>query len=127
MLPDIKTFSDTLGIKLTLDVSITVKIHGLVHGTVEFNGTRCNPGVNKFTVGLLDKLKLISTIDKFNEGTSAIEITDFTVNGYNVVPKYQHRSSSGNGYHDFIGKWELVISKPFYPWYHHVSGQGWIA
>lgn len=124
---DIKTFSETLAIKLPLKVSITVKVHGLVHGHVEFNGMRCSEGVNKFEVGIRDRLELVSIIDQFEEGTSAIEIKDFTVNGYNIIPTYQHYSNTGNGYHDFIGKWEFRIPTSFYSWYHKVSGQGWIA
>jgi hypothetical protein len=125
---DIKTFSDALAINgLPLVVSITVKIHGSVVGYVELNGTRCVPGVNQFTLNLLDKIEVVSTITQFEEGTSAIEITDLTVNGYNVIPTYQHHSSTTNAYHDFVGTWKLKIPSTFYVWYHKASGQGWVA
>jgi hypothetical protein len=124
---DIKTFSDLLDIDPQLDISITIKVHGLVAGAVYFNEQPCHEGVNHFTAGLRESLHLISTITHFDEGTSAIEIVDFTVNGYNVIPTYQHLSSTGNGYHDFCGSWSFLVIQPFYPWYHQVSGQGWIA
>jgi hypothetical protein len=128
MLPDIKTFSEVLDIKNpNAVVTITYRVHGLVVGWVEFNGNRCSEGTNTFIVNLLEPMELISTIEKYNEGTSAIEITDFSVNGYNAVPTYQHLSSTGNGYHDFIGIWQMSIEEPFYQWYHNASGQGWIA
>jgi hypothetical protein len=127
MHPDMQTFLDVLDINPTLDVSITVKVHGYIVGYVEFNGQRCSEGSNHFQIALLDSLSLVSNITKYVEGTSAVEITELTVNGYNVIPKYQHHSSSGNAYHDWIGVWQMEISNPFYVWYHTVSGQGWIA
>jgi hypothetical protein len=127
MHPNIKTFSDTLDINPKLEVTITVQIHGYISGRVDFNGVRCYAGANHFQIGLLDNLELVSVIDKYVEGSSAIEITEFTVNGYNVIPLYQHHSSSGNAYHDWVGKWQMDIPGPFYPWYHTVSGQGWVA
>ena len=127
MHPDIKTFSDTLGTNPKLDITVTVQIHGYISGRVDFNGVRCYAGVNHFQIGLLDNLELVSVIDKYVEGSSAIEITEFTVNGYNVIPLYQHHSSSGNAYHDWIGNWQMSIPGPFYTWYHAVSGQGWVA
>jgi len=116
-----------LDISPQLAIDITVRIHGYIIGRVEFNGQICNEGVNHFSADLRDDLHLVSDIQQFVEGTSAVEIVDFTVNGYNVVPTYQHLSSSGNGYHDWIGKWEMLIPKTFYAWYHTASGQGWIA
>lgn len=124
---DIQNFSDLQDIDPKLTVNISIKVHGLVVGTVLFNGQKCYPGNNSFVDNLREPMYLESTIDQFEEGTSAVEITDFTVNGYNVVPLYQHLSNSGNGYHDYRGVWMMSIPKPFYRWYHAVSGQGWIA
>lgn len=39
-----------------------------------------------------------------------------TVDGIEILPKYQHLAVDG----------KLTISKPFYQWYHQVSGQGWL-
>ena len=127
MHPDIKTFSQVLGIKPRLEVSITVVKHGNLNCDVRFNNILCHEGLNIFNVGLEDNLTLSSVISEFEEGTSGVEITDFTVNGYNVIPTYQHLSISGNAYHDWIGRWEMAIPGPFYAWYHTASGQGWIA
>lgn len=124
---DIKTFSDTLGIDPKLNVTVTLQVHGRVGFSFFINGKRCSEGANYFQFDLLDALKLESKIVQYAQGSSAVEITEFSVNGYNVLPLYQHRSSSGNCYHDWIGSWAMVIDKPFYQWYHDVSGQGWIA
>jgi hypothetical protein len=127
MHPDIKTFSDILAINPKLQVTVAVAIHGHVAGRVDFNGMRCYAGTNHFEIDLLDNIELVSSITNYVEGSSAIEITEFTVNGYNVIPLYQHRSSSGNAYHDWVGEWQMSIPGPFYTWYHTASGQGWIA
>ena len=39
-----------------------------------------------------------------------------TVDGIEILPRYQHLADSG----------VLTITKPFYQWYHQVSGQGWL-
>jgi len=39
-----------------------------------------------------------------------------TVDGIDILPKYRHLAVDG----------KLTISKPFYQWYHQVSGQGWL-
>ena len=39
-----------------------------------------------------------------------------TVDGEEILPKYRHLAVDG----------KLTISKPFYQWYHQVSGQGWL-
>jgi hypothetical protein len=39
-----------------------------------------------------------------------------TVDDIEILPKYQHLAHND----------QLVISEPFYCWYHQVSGQGWL-
>lgn len=39
-----------------------------------------------------------------------------TINGIEILPKYQHLSQNGI----------LTIPGPFYSWLHEVSGQGWL-
>lgn len=124
---DLMNFSEALVINPQLEVRVTICIHGYVLCNIELNGQRCTSGENIIMVGLLDTIKLTSTIVKFNEGTSGVEIASMTVNGYEVIPKYQHYSSSGNAYHDWVGDWELYLTDPFYVWYHDATGQGWIA
>lgn len=124
---DIQTFSDALDISPQLSIDITIRVHGYVAGRIEFNGQLCHQGTNHFSADLHEDLHIVSVIQKFAQGTSAVEIVDFTVNGYNVIPTYQHLSSSGNAYHDWIGEWEIKIPRTFYAWYHTASGRGWIA
>lgn len=125
---DIKTFSEALDIETPLmDVTVSFKFHGQVKGFVELNGMPCPEGTSHHKVGLLDPIKLISDISEFTEGISAIEITELTINGYNVIPKYQMYADEKRAYHDWYGRWKIQIPAPFYAWYHTISGQGMIA
>lgn len=47
---------------------------------------------------------------------SANPSTVVTVDGIEILPKYQHLTDNG-----------LLIIDNFYPWLHTVSGQGWIV
>lgn len=48
------------------------------------------------------------------------------IDGLEIIPKYQHLATPPTDYLDFNGQWSLHIPN-FYPWYHTVTGQGWIA
>lgn len=39
-----------------------------------------------------------------------------TVDGIEILPRYSYLAHNG----------VLSISEPFYRWYHHTSGQGWL-
>jgi len=56
----------------------------------------------------------------------AIQIDMLTVDGMEVLPLYRHHASPPTSYLDFTGHWELSIPN-FYPWYHEITGQGWIV
>lgn len=47
------------------------------------------------------------------------------IDGYEILPKYQHLASPQTCYIDSNELWQLKIDN-FYPWYHEVTGQGWI-
>jgi hypothetical protein len=65
----------------------------------------------------------IQLIDR--QHPDALEVS-LTVDGYEVLPKYQHLASQQTCYIDTNDIWQLNIPS-FYPWYHEVSGQGWIV
>lgn len=49
-----------------------------------------------------------------------------TIDGFEVLPKYQQHLNLPGCYLDQSST--TVISIPnFYPWYHEITGQGWIA
>jgi len=57
----------------------------------------------------------------------ALEIVEFSVNGLEVLPRYLHLASTPTTWIDQPGLWYFVMPGPFYPWYHEITGQGFIA
>lgn len=129
MLPDIQNFSDLTDIDTSelLEVQIELKKHGNIKHLFSIN--------NELLTGLsfvkrypLDTQFIFRCeLVDFVENAGAIEITSITVNDKQVLPLYQHLGSPATA---FIGSnvpWVFKIDQPFYRWYHHISGQGWIA
>ena len=63
---------------------------------------------------------------------TACVIEKISIDGYEIIPIYQHLCAYENdhykkistSYLGFNGTWKLDIDKPFYIWYHEISGQG---
>lgn len=49
-----------------------------------------------------------------------------SIDGFEVLPKYQQHLNLDGCYLDKTGK-TLIHIPTFYPWYHEITGQGWIA
>lgn len=64
----------------------------------------------------------IQLIDR--QHPNAIQVA-LTIDGHEILPKYQHLATPQTDYIDFNDVWVLNIPN-FYPWYHTVTGQGWI-
>jgi hypothetical protein len=126
---DIKTFSDLTAINTgrKLHAHMSLRRHGRTVSQVKINGWVINVDKVLFEFDLLDSLKFEINLLDFDEGTSGIEIEQFSINGLEVLPKYQHLASKPTNYIDKLGTWCLEIPSPFYVWYHQVIGQGWIA
>ncbi len=127
---DIQTFSDLTAIETVgaLTVDLEYRIHGHCIATVCVNDQwYIELGRGQIKVNLFDPISLKINLLDFKEGSSGIEIVNFSVNGLEILPKYQHLASRPTNYIDFYGEWSLVIPAPFYLWYHQITGQGWIA
>ena len=55
----------------------------------------------------------------------AVEIKRIEINGKEIMPIYQHLSEPKTSW--ITDDWCFEINQPFYPWYHEITGQGWIA
>lgn len=53
-------------------------------------------------------------------------IVGITVDGYELIPLYQSLAIPPVSYINTNGIWTFTIPS-FYPWYHKITGQGWIA
>ena len=72
------------------------------------------------------KLDLLSDIEfKCTTQTGAVEVAKITINGKEIMPVYQHLADPATSW--ITHNWKFFIPGPFYPWYHQITGQGWIA
>jgi hypothetical protein len=78
-----------------------------------------------YNLSLFSVVKLRCEI--FDTSPGAVEIKLLSINGQEVLPKYQHLATPSTAWIDQPGSWEFFIDKPFYPWFHEISGQGWLA
>lgn len=122
MLQDIQNFSDITAIdtKDKLQVILEYKIHNSNDYIFSVNGISCD---NSRTELLFDLLEPLEFKCKINNG--AIEIVKLTINNYEIMPLYLHLANPKTSW--IIESWYLHIPQSFYPWYHQLTGQGWIA
>jgi hypothetical protein len=124
---DIKTFSDILDIDTQdqLQLHLVIESHGNIHYRMRLNGHLISDTDTTYTVGLFSTVNLKCTVFEANGG--AVEIKLLAINGQEVLPKYQHLAQPSTAWIDQEGTWEFTIDQPFYPWFHKISGQGWLA
>ena len=122
---DIKTFSEALDINTQdqLQVQLVIAVHGNIHYRMRLNGHVISDLDTVYTLDLFSPINLVCTVFDANDG--AVEIKSLTVNGTEVLPKYQHLAEPKTAW--ITTNWEFIIPSPFYPWFHEISGQGWVA
>lgn len=120
-----KNFLELLDTNPQLSVDVKLKIHGNVNYIAEINQHRLSLD-NTFKLALTDNIDFVIDLKDFTEGTSGIEIVNFSIDGYEILPLYRHLANPPTHYIDQLGKWQLTIPAPFYTWYHCISGQGWL-
>lgn len=102
-----------------LDVEVELVEHNNPNYLFTVNGL---PVVSHLTFSFC----LLDTLDfkcKVNQG--AVEIKKIVVNGKEIMPVYLHLSEPQTSW--ITDNWSFSIPQPFYPWYHQITGQGWIA
>jgi hypothetical protein len=124
---DIQTFSEALDIKTDrLQVELELETHGHIEYRMRLNGHLILDDVTHLTLDLLSSINLTCRVTHINNG-GALEIKKLRVNGHEVLPKYQHLAVPSTAWIDEVCVWELHTDRPFYPWFHEISGQGWVA
>lgn len=126
-----KNFYDSTVIKptLKLDVVITLTPVGqcpcivLINDREIFDNILAKTTILQHEHSLTDPLNI--SINVIRQHPDAI-IVNITVDGLPVIPLYQHYAQPPTDYIDTTGEWILSIPN-FYPWYHEITGQGWIA
>lgn len=124
---DIKTFSEVLDIKTQdqLQVQLVIAVHGDIHYRMRLNGHLISDADTVYALDLFSPINLKCTVIDANDG--AVEIKLLSVNGIEVLPKYQHLANPQTAWIDCAGTWEFNVHSSFYPWFHAISGQGWVA
>ena len=110
-----------------LTVELWVRTHGHTVSVIKLNDWLIKENHTTLQFDLFAPLLLTIDLVEFTEGSSGVEVELFTINDFEILPRYKHLASTPTNYIDKLGRWHLEISSPFYTWYHEVSGQGWIA
>jgi len=125
---DIQNFSDLTVIDTSefLEVRVTLRVHGEVKFEFSVNSDVFNTGTfsSRYPIDTLFTFRC--NVSELSQG-SAVEIVSVTVNDKKFLPIYLHLATPQTSYINFTGLWEFKIDRPFYPWYHDITGQGWIA
>jgi len=126
-----KNFSEATIIKsaLTVNVKFTFTPTGQVPCLVKFGNktlyedTIKEPLTVDLDVPLTDPIDL--SVQIYRHHPDAV-IISLTIDDINIIPMYQNQAVPPTNYIDFNSIWTLNIPN-FYPWYHELTGQGWVA
>ena len=126
-----KNFSELTAIKPTLavNVKLTVTPIGKIPCLIKlgkkilYEDTIKEVQTFEATLPLTDPINL--NIQIYRHHPDAV-VLNLSIDGYEILPKYQHLANPPTEYIDFNEVWTLKIPN-FYPWYHEITGQGWIA
>lgn len=139
-----KTFSELLDIETVLDLKLQIEVlddNGYPEFEIKIDDTIV-PVLNKNNniiidrqVSMYDPIKIQVLLKHKNYSDvkeSAVIIKNITIEGMEIIPKFVHKITYINernkllftNYLGYCGIWELKIDRPFFQWYHEVSGQG---
>ena len=108
-----------------LRVRLDIVTHGSVHYRLRLNGHFILDNTTELYLNLFAPIHLQCTIIDA-VGDSALEIKNLSVNNLEVLPRYMHWASEPTLWLT-KNEWLFSVREPFYPWYHKISGQGFIA
>jgi hypothetical protein len=126
-----KNFSELTDIKstLTIKVKFTVTPVGILPCLIKLNSkilyedNITQAQTFDIELPLTDPIDL--TVQIYRHHPDAV-VLNLSIDEHEILPKYQHLANPPTDYVDFNEIWTLNIPN-FYPWYHEITGQGWIA
>jgi hypothetical protein len=116
-----KSFYDTTVIDISNKLNVVIKL--IEHNSPEYIFTVNSlpvKGSAEYKFGLLDNLQFHCNVEK-----GAVEVELIMINERQVMPLYLHLAEPKTSW--ITDDWCFEINEPFYPWYHQITGQGWIA
>jgi len=127
-----KNFYEATVIKPNLKLKLALELNGIsicpcqikINDQLEFYGDLVGKNMFIKHLDLTDPIEIKITVDR--QHPQAIEILNLKIDGYEILPLYQRLANPPTNYIDFTGSWTFKIPN-FYPWYHEITGQGWVA
>lgn len=139
-----KNFLEALDINSTLEVKLSLKIiddNGYPDFSLHLNKKTIDHN-NQTQINFIDHVghneKIFIKIKMFGKKysnlkkESAIIVENISIDDINVIPAFNHcivynnekNKPTTTNYIGYNGDWHIHIDKPFYQWYHSVTGQG---
>lgn len=126
-----KNFLEATAIKPRLKLDLVITLDPveqcvcvlLVNDEVVHDGLLSNPKVITHRISNDNPIKIKAIVTRRHPEAVQLGVS---IDNLPIIPLYQHMAVPATDYIDFNGEWTLTIPK-FYPWYHQVTGQGWIA
>jgi hypothetical protein len=126
-----KNFYEATVINPTLKLKMVLELKAIgicpcqifINNNLEFYGGLIGTNIFIKELDLTAPITIEIKIDR--QHPQAIEIINLAIDNYKILPLYQHTANPPTDYLDFTGSWSLKIPN-FYPWYHEITGQGWI-
>lgn len=114
-----KTFLDITDINLENQLKVQIEL--IEHDNPDYTFKLNNiPFKSDMYFSLLDEFHFDCEVNK-----GIVEIKKITIDGKEIMPIYLHLADPKTNW--ITANWTFKISGPFYPWYHEITGQGWIA
>lgn len=116
--------------RLTLDCTLTLTpvsepfCEVLINQQRVYSAEIAEPVTLDFVVGLDETIDLSIHLPQ-RQHPQAVKVS-LTVDGREVLPLYQHAVPTKNCYIDTKNPWIFTVNH-FYPWFHSLTAQGWIA
>jgi hypothetical protein len=138
-----KNFSDLLATDPQLDLELAAEPVGIPDVEIWVNQNLIYQGQVLEPITVSTKLPLLAGFSVMvklknkvytSESETAIVLTRFSVDGFDLVPQFTHLARYNNdhdfkdptSYIGFNGEWKFEIDRPFYQWRHVNTGQGWL-
>ena len=126
-----KNFSEATVIKPELKLKMVLELKAIgicpcritINNQLEFYGGMIGTTIFIKHIPISDPINI--NIDINRQHPQAIEIISLTVDHHEILPVYLSSANPPTNYLDFTGGWTINIPN-FYPWYHEITGQGWI-
>lgn len=139
-----KTFSELLDIETVLDLKMQIEVleeNGYPDFDIKINDMVVPTTVENTLitiekqVSIYENIKIQVLLNRKNYSEvkeSAVIVKKISIEGIEIIPKFVHKTNYVNernkllftNYLGYCGIWELKIDRPFFQWYHEVSGQG---